>query len=47
MLGSTVDQLTQVEGTAAGAAAPSAVRQHLRVEWSLEGEAGEAREKQE
>jgi hypothetical protein len=47
MLGSTVDQLTQVEGAAAGSAAPSAVRQHLRVEWSLEGEAAEAREKQE
>jgi hypothetical protein len=44
VLGSTVDQLTQVEGTAAASTMPSGVRQHLRVEWSSEGE---AREKQE
>jgi hypothetical protein len=47
LVGSTVDQLTQAEGTAAGAPALSAVRQHLRVEWTLEGEGAEAREKQE
>jgi hypothetical protein len=48
LLGTMVDQLTQVDDTAApagGQPVQSAVRQHVRVEWAVE--AGEAREKQE
>ncbi len=38
LVASTIDQLTQAEGVAAGGQ-PQGLRQHLRVEWTVEGEA--------